>query len=427
MLPATGTAVAMSTGSAPGSASAGTVAGSSPKTARAGASDPLAGTSFATGSLVVAIPAPTLTTTPATQGPVTVGSSVTWTLTYGNTGAGALQNAVLEDTLPGGYTYVSSASSPSLPAPTVIPAASGTIVRWNVGSIAAQTSPAGSVTITARTGAITEGTGTPPHQTFANEATLVGRDTTGTEISAAPASASVLEQAGDLTLGKSVDKTFIGTLPNTLTYTLSPRSDNAEPLENVRVIDPYPVGLTAPPIAVGQGGTYGPYAPIAALPGSDPGPPALNTAMSVSTNFVIQGGTVTVTLNVKSSVAVSNVSPSDLDLNGGIAVCPGPSPLVANVPAGGAGVNFTWTCTLAQLGEYVFTADAADLTDTTSWPAASSASVLSAAGGGPNVVTWNLGSNTRCGPGADDHQRLHGRRVRLPRRGHDHVPQVRHR
>ena len=142
MLPATGTAVAMSTGSAPGSASAGTVAGSSPKTARAGASDPLAGTIFATGSLVVAIPAPTLTTTPATQGPVTIGSSVTWRLTYGNTGAGPLQIAVLEDTLPGGYTYVSSASSPSLPAPTVIPAASGTILRWNVGSIAAQTSPA---------------------------------------------------------------------------------------------------------------------------------------------------------------------------------------------------------------------------------------------------------------------------------------------
>jgi hypothetical protein len=230
----------------------------------------------------------------------------------------------------------------------VIPAASGTIVRWNVGAIAAETSPAGSVTITARTGAITEGTGTPPHQTFTNRATLVGRDAAGTEFSAAPASASVLEQARDITLGKSVDKAFIGTLPNTLTYTLSPRSDNAEPLENVRVIDPYPAGLTAPPTAIGQRGTYGPYAPIAAVPGTDPGPPALNTAMSVSTNFVIQGGTLTVTLNVKSSVAVSNVSPSDLDVTGGIAVCPGPTPLVANVPAGGAGVNFIWANTSSQ-------------------------------------------------------------------------------
>ena len=58
----------------------------------------------------------------------------------------------------------------------------------------------------------------------------------------APASASVSNNARNITLGKSVDKAFIGTLPNALTYTLSPRSDNAEPLENVWVIDPYPAG-----------------------------------------------------------------------------------------------------------------------------------------------------------------------------------------
>src|SRR5207244_2094140 len=44
--------------------------------------------------------------------------------------------------------------------------------------------------------------------------------------------------------------------------------------------------------------------------------------------------------------------------------------------------------------EYVFTAGAEDTAQTTSWPDASSASVLATAGGGPNVVTWNLGSNT---------------------------------
>ena len=69
------------------------------------------------------------------------------------------------------------------------------------------------------------------------------------------------------------------------------------------------------------------------------------------------------------------------------------------MPAGGAGVNFAWTCTLLELGEYVFSADADDAAATTSWPAASSASVLSAASGGPNVVTWNLGSNTAAVPG----------------------------
>ena len=52
-----------------------------------------------------------------------------------------------------------------------------------------------------------------------------------------------------------------------------------------------------------------------------------------------------------------------------------------------------------SIGEYVFSADAADAAATTSWPSASSASVLSAATGGPNVVTWNLGSTTAPVPG----------------------------
>ena len=84
---------------------------------------------------------------------------------------------------------------------------------------------------------------------------------------------------------------------------------------------------------------------------------------------------------------------------GGDATCTGPTPASANVPAGGAGVNFAWSCTLADIGEYVFSADADDAAATTSWPAASSASVLSAASGGPNVVTWNLGSTTAAVPG----------------------------
>src|SRR4029079_12848884 len=99
-------------------------------------------------------------------------------------------------------------------------------------------------------------------------------------------------------------------------------------------------------------------------------------------------------LNVKSSTAVNNVSPSDISNSGGTASCTGPTPASANVPAGGAGVNFAWTCTLADLGEYVFTASAVDAAGATSWPEASAPSVLATAGGGPNGVTWNLGSNT---------------------------------
>ena len=52
----------------------------------------------------------------------------------------------------------------------------------------------------------------------------------------------------------------------------------------------------------------------------------LDTAITVGSNFVTQGGSVTVTMNVKSSVAVTNVSPSDLDVSGGVATCTGPDP-----------------------------------------------------------------------------------------------------
>ena len=62
------------------------------------------------------------------------------------------------------------------------------------------------------------------------------------------------------------------------------------------------------------------------------------------------------------------------------------------------GATFTFSCTTDGLGEYVFGDDASD-GSTNDWPAASSASVLSTAGGGPNVAVWNLGSTTDPVPG----------------------------
>lgn len=204
-------------------------------------------------------------------------------------------------------------------------------------------------------------------------------------------------------LTKTVDKAYAnpaGTLAErTLTFTLKPFYPDNDLLQNVRIIDPLPTGTTYVTASANAGGTFGAYSPIAAVPGNDPGPPVLDTAMSVSTNFVNTGGSVNVTLNVKSSVAISNVSPTDLSVSGGAATCTGPTPPSANVPAGGTGVNFVWSCTLTGPGEFIFSAGAEDAADTTAWPEASSASVLAAPYGGPNVVTWNLGSNTSGVPG----------------------------
>src|SRR5262249_12351186 len=128
-------------------------------------------------------PAPSLTKMPADQGPVPTGSSVTWTMSYGNTGTVALSSSVIQDTLPPGFSYVSSSSSPSLGAPSAIRAAGGTSVRWNAGTIPASTASQGTVTIPARAGPPTGGSGTPPQQTFTNRATLTGRDPGGTTFS----------------------------------------------------------------------------------------------------------------------------------------------------------------------------------------------------------------------------------------------------
>ncbi len=165
----------------------------------------------------------------------------------------------------------------------------------------------------------------------------------------------------------------------------------------MRVFDPIPAGVTSPPTSIGQGGTFGPYVPLPAVPGNDAGPPVLDTAMSVSTNFRNQGQSVTVTLNVKSSVAVPNVTPN-ITATGGNEGCGAPTPATANVPAGGVGVNFVWTCTPVDNGEYTFIGGADDGVATT-WPAARSSSVLVVPTGGPDGVRWSLGSTTAEIPG----------------------------
>ncbi len=301
---------------------------------------------------IVPQPAPSLTKTPASQGPVSTGQTVSWTLAYGNTGAATLNGGLVQDTLPAGFAYVSSSSSPSI-TPTVIPG-SQTILRWNVGAIPANTPSAGTITVTARAGNVTGGTGTPPQQTFTNNALLRGTDAGGTQYTQL-ATADVIVQAPSLTLGKTVDKS-VTTLPDAtgVTYTLTPGTGDNGQLSGVRIFDTVPTGATAPPAAVGQGGAYGAYTPIAADPGNDPGPPVLDTALSVSTNVLQQPNTVTVTLNVKSSTAQTAVSPR----NAGSPTAT-PRAAVRRPPArtflpAAAGANFVWTCSLDDLGEYTF-------------------------------------------------------------------------
>lgn len=192
----------------------------------------------------------------------------------------------------------------------------------------------------------------------------------------------------------------------TITYNLKPYYPGSDLLSNVRVVDPIPTGTSYVAASANAGGLYGAYTPMAAVPGQDTtagplGTTTLDTSISVGTNYVLVGGSVTVTMNVKqnSGSTINNVAPSDLYVSGGPVSCSGPVPATANVPTGTVGSNFVWTCTLSDTGEYFFAAAAEDALAAYSWPDGISASVLSSPGGGPNVVTWNLGSNAAGEPG----------------------------
>ncbi len=109
-------------------------------------------------------------------------------------------------------SLTSSSSSPSLGAPTVIPGPQ-VKVRWNAGTIAANAPNAGTVTITARAGAVTNGSGDPLQQTFTNTAKLSGTGPGGLPFSAQGTATVVVEQ-GALSLGKTADKTSVQTPGN---------------------------------------------------------------------------------------------------------------------------------------------------------------------------------------------------------------------
>lgn len=190
---------------------------------------------------------------------------------------------------------------------------------------------------------------------------------------------------------------------DTITYTLRPFYPGSELLTNVRIIDPIPFSTTYTAASANAGGSYGAYVPIAAAPGEElEGGPAgtttLQSSVTVTPSFVTVGGSVTATVRITSEVNLTGVSPTDFVVDGGAATCTGPAPASANLTAN-TGQNFVWSCTLGETGEYIFSAGASDTAGDNVWPTASSASVLAAPTGGPNVVTWNLGSNNPGVPG----------------------------
>lgn len=318
---------------------------------------------------------------------VSAGDSLSYTVTYSNVGYGTAYDVVLTDVVPAGLKYDSA-----IPAPSSMqlnqPAAGQTTLTWNVGTLPPRGGP---YTITVKA---TVGLDVADGASLTNTATMGYKDVAGNMYPTETASDT--DTVTPRVVRKSVDKTEAD-FNHVLTYTVTPHYPGHDLLGNVHVIDQIPVGTTYVPGSITPGspsGFAGPYtSQIPARPGYDAGPPQLDTAIAANTNFVNPGDSVTVTLNVKSSQAIPNVLPSDLQVDGGAyQITAGPNPASANVPAGATGVNFTWTVKLIDQGEYVFGADAEDVNGDYGWPVALSASVL-AWPGANNFVIWSLGSN----------------------------------
>src|SRR6185295_12830732 len=113
------------------------------------------------------------------------------------------------------------------------------------------TNPAGTITVTALAGTISGAS-----QTFTNNATLTGSDSSNNSYSTS-ASANVTVTQTSLSLGKTVDQSILTSLPGNLTYTLNPSYTGSSPLTNSYLVDPLPAGLNSSGITVNQGGSVG--------------------------------------------------------------------------------------------------------------------------------------------------------------------------
>ncbi len=347
-------------------------------------------------------PGAAITKTPSTQGPVGVGSAVTWALAYSNPGSANLVNPYVEDILPSAFTYLSAS-----PAPTyIIPVAGGTKLRWTLSTPLAA-GGSGSITLRAT---VQTATGQP----FTNNVSLAGSDASG-RIYSASASATVSVSPPEATLTKTVSPTGAQAAGATLTYALAPSSPGPTLLNGVRFFDAPPLNTTyvANSVTPSNLGTFGAYVPIAGTPGSDTGgnPVTTMTLSEGATPFTYAlGDTLTVNMALNnansSSGPITNVT-ADLTPSDGTSTCvPLSTQPVASI-APNSTANLTFTCTIRSPGEITWDGDASGTfaSNPYDFVTGTSPSVLGVpTTTGTNVVQWKPtlnASNTAAVPSSN--------------------------
>lgn len=130
----------------------------------------------------------------------------------------------------------------------------------------------------------------------------------------------------------------------------------------------------------------------------EPGNITTTNLLAVSRTVMATGQTVTVTMTLWSSHAISNVTPL-LQVNSAAVNISGPAEAVpATVPAM-TPTTFTYVCTPLRMDELIFTG-LAESEDGYAFVESRSPSVLVSANGTSNVVSWALGTNSAAQGGA---------------------------
>lgn len=281
------------------------------------------------------------------------GDDLTYEITVTNDGAGALTNIVLTDTLPEGFTYVSSS-------PAGAAGADGT-VSWLIDSLDAEATATVSVVTT---------TGDPGE---AVNTAVVNSD----EGATATAQATTLVTKSDLSITKTVDNAT-PLLGQPSVFTIAVTNNGNAIASNVSVVDPLPAEfqnvVADPEATLGADGSL--QWTIASI---EPGATSTITVTGASN----VGGALTNTVSATER-GVTVTADSRIDVL---------EPSVSLTKVGGSALYVDGERTYAITATNTGTANLTDLTITDNVPA--EMSYLSSDNGGQEadgVITWTIGS-----------------------------------
>ena len=164
----------------------------------------------------------------ASSAVVNAGGNVAYTLTYRNDGTDQAVNVVVEDNLPGEMSFVSATPTSAGPADTSGVLASGGVVKWNIGTLAAGQS--GNVTLVGSVpGVIADGTA------LFNSASMSSTRTTATSVLSRVDVASTPV----LTIDKTTS-TKVAAPGNDITYSIRYENIGSDTANTVTLVDTLP-------------------------------------------------------------------------------------------------------------------------------------------------------------------------------------------